>query len=345
MVAFSASQRQRIDELLRDSVDSKTTSALFYGVTDVNGPIYMNHVGHKLIDDPASDRINEDTVFWLCSQSKLVTSIATLQLIDQGKITRDTLAETILPELANLLVGSLPGIPLRFDPGTDFAYGFSSDIAGFIVERVSGKTLEQYFKDHIFNPLGIASTTFYPTDQIKQALLPLSYRTKKGEIERWNAPPVVDMDPANVKVFLGGVGLYSTQKDYLAILRHLLQIKAGVASEPILTLSTVESLFQPTLCTKAADTINIQMPIFSRYLNAPVGCGQWSTGLLVNLEDVPGKRRKGSGAWGGWASTTYFMDPASGIAVLMGAQLVPSGDDEYEKLFGILESEVYKAIS
>jgi len=142
-----------------------------------------------------------------------------------------------------ILKGSLSGVPLRFEPGTNFAYGFSSDCAGFIVERLSGKSLDQYFQDHIFGPLGIKSASFYLTPPLKDRLLPLSYRTKSGTVERWNATPVVDQDPAHVRVHLGGVGLYASQKDYLAVLRHLLQIKAGSAANPIVSRASVDTMY------------------------------------------------------------------------------------------------------
>ncbi|KAJ7147546.1 beta-lactamase/transpeptidase-like protein [Mycena crocata] len=63
--------------------------------------------------------------------------------------------------------GSFPAQLLKFEPGVDFAYGLSTDSVGFIVERLSGKSLDQYFKDHIFAPLGITSASFYLTPDLK----------------------------------------------------------------------------------------------------------------------------------------------------------------------------------
>ncbi|KAJ7168538.1 beta-lactamase/transpeptidase-like protein [Mycena filopes] len=371
----------------------------------------MHQEGTKLVDDPTSEAIDEDTVFWLCSQTKMITSIAALQLIDRGMITLDTPVEKILLELANpvivtehdeegrpsavvpakgkitfgqllnhssgldygvdgttpasgmpvayahsykgedvsaffkILKGSLPGIPLRFEPGTNYAYGFSTDCAGFIVERLSGKSLEQYFQDHIFAPLGITSASFYLTPNLKERLLPLSYRLNTGVIERWKRPSVVEVDPVHVRVHMGGVGVYASQKDYLAILRHLLQIQAGIATTPILSRASVDSMFASTLPASGAATLSVMARLADPYLGLPGRCSQFGRGLCVNTVDVPGKRRAGSGAWGGWANTSFFVDPATGVAAVFATQLVPAGDDAHKRLFDVLEREMYSGLN
>ncbi|KAJ7745676.1 beta-lactamase/transpeptidase-like protein [Mycena metata] len=407
---LTLSQRETLDLILSTAVSTKSTPALFFGLTTTEGPIYMHQEGHKMVDDPSSAAIDEDTVFWLCSQTKLITTIAALQLIEQGKIALDSPVETVLPELANpvvvvdhdeagrprttvpakakitmgqllnhssgldywidraaaeddlsppythsykdedasvffkILQGSLPGVPLKFEPGTDFGYGCSTDCAGFVVERLSGKSLEQYFQDHIFAPLGITSASFYLTPALKARLLPLSYRAKSGVLEQWDRPPVIDQDPANVRVHLGGVGLYASQKDFLTILRHLLQINAGTATNPILSRASVDSMFTPTLPPAGARTLGALVETFNPYLNFPTGSAQFSYGLNVNTTDLPGKRKAGSGGWGGWANTSFFVDPTAGVAAVFGTQLVPPSDDTYERVYVELEGAVYTAL-
>ncbi|KAF7336865.1 hypothetical protein MVEN_02122800 [Mycena venus] len=324
-LSFSAAQTDSFNKILSNAVSSKTTGAVFFGVTTADGPIYLHTAGTKVPDEPESGVIDQDAVFWLCSQTKLITTIAALQLIDQGKITVDTPVETVLPELANpvvvtacddegrptkavpaqrkiifgqllnhssgldysiykstslpnqmskayshsykdedvsaffnILKGSFSGLPLKFEPGTDYAYGFGTDCAGFVVERLSGKSLEQYFQDHIFSPLGITSASFYLTPPLKDRLIPLLQRNESGIVQKWKGPFVFDQDPAHVRVHLGGVGLYSSQKDYLTLLRHLLQIKgafSGTATNPILSRASVDSMFTPTLPPAGATTL------------------------------------------------------------------------------------------
>ncbi|KAJ7146165.1 beta-lactamase/transpeptidase-like protein [Mycena epipterygia] len=415
MMSLSAPQKAKFDQILDEAVERKSTPALFFGVTNVDEVIYMHQAGAKLVNDPSSGAIDEDTVFWLCSQTKLITTIAALKLIEQGKIELDTYVEKVLPELANpvivtgyddmgkplttpakskitfgqllnhssgldyvpadrtgpanhvplayshrykpgedvstffkIIQGSLPGPPLKFEPGTDFTYGFGCDCTGFIIERLSGKSLEQYFQEYIFTPLGIKFASFYLTPPLKERLLPLSYRNRNGTIERWKGPSVIDYDPENVRVHLGGTGLYCSQKDYLAILRHLLQIKSGRAASPILTLAFVDMMFEPTLAPGGAATINTTDRIFIKNLienvGIPAGAAQFSRGLLLTTADVPGKRKKHSGAWCGYACTAYFIDPTTGVAAVFGTQLAPTGDAKYEELYALLEKELYSGL-
>jgi len=244
-----------------------------------------------------------------------------------------------------ILKGSLPGVPLNFEPGTDFAYGFSSDCAGFIVERLSGKSLEEYFQEFIFAPLGIKSASFYLTPDRRERLLPLSFRNKDGTIERWKKPPVIDQEPAHVRVHLGGVGLYASQRDYLAILRHLLQIKFGRATNPILSLASVNLMFEPTLPPRAAATLGIFRSSVIQGLGLPAGSAQFGRGLLLTTADAPGKRKEGTGSWGGWANTSFFVDATSGIAVVLGTQLAPAYDEKYTQLYAQLEKELYAGLT
>ncbi|KAJ6492574.1 beta-lactamase/transpeptidase-like protein [Mycena vitilis] len=404
---LTTAQTDAFDRILADAVSSKTSGGVFFGVTTVDEAVYMGAAGTKLVDDPASGAVNEDTVFWQCSQTKLITTIAALQLIEQGKIALDTPVESLLPELANpvvvtarddkghptattpakekilfghllnhssgldyyhdgttpasgmpiayshsyaedegilkffdILKGPLPRVPLKFEPGTDFGYGVSVDCAGFIVERLSGKSLEQYFQDHIFAPLSITSASFYLTPELKDRLLPLAYRTKNGVIENWKGPSPIDHDPAHVRVHMGGAGLYASEKDFLTLLRHLLQIKAGGATNPILSRASVDSMFAPTLPPAGLASLGVIAP----YAGLPSAGVDFGRGLCVTTVGMPGRRSKGSGTWGGWASTSFFVDPAAGLAVVVGNQVVPTGDAEHRRLCDALEKELYKAL-
>ncbi|KAJ7107784.1 beta-lactamase/transpeptidase-like protein [Mycena epipterygia] len=266
-----------------------------------------------------------------------------MQLIEQGKIELDTYVEQMLPELANPVVllnhtsrldysvdrtipanyiplayshiyqpgegistffkitqGSLPGQPLRHEPGTDFSYGFCSDCAGFIVERLSGKSLEQYFQEYIFAPLGIKSASFYLTPSLKERLLPLS-RYSNGTI--CPESPVMDLDPANG--FIQAAWAYiPRRKTTLRFCDTCSKSKApGRATNPILTLTSVNTMFEPSLPPAGAVSMNAASAAFAKHVGIPTGAAQFGRGLLINTADIPGKRKKNSGTWGGWACT------------------------------------------
>ncbi|KAF7291593.1 hypothetical protein HMN09_01250400 [Mycena chlorophos] len=403
---LTSEQKAKIQSILNEAVGNKVIPALFFGVA-TRDALEIHLSGNKYFDDPFSDPIDENTIFWLCSQTKLIAAIAGHQLIEQGKIQLDTPVEEIIPELANpvvvtahdengrisatrpavgkitfgqlfnhssgldynldgttpssgvpiaysntytspdvseffkILKGPLDGIPLRFDPGTSFTYGFSNDVLGFIVENVSGKTLEQYFKDHIFGPLGLNSATFYPTAEVKSRLLPLTYRNADGSLVRWPLPPPVDAEAELIKLHLGGVGLYATEKDYLTVLQHILQIQGGTAANPILSQTSVARLFEQTLTPAGAEAISALITTWSEGVGLPPNSAQWGYGFSVTTADAPGLRKKGTGSWGGWATTVYLIDPTTGIAVVAGTQLAPSGDPTFVKIFNQLQQVVY----
>lgn len=109
---------------------------------------------------------------------------------------------------------------------------------------------------------------------------------------------------------LGGVGLYASQKDYLTVLRHLLQIKgvfcshnlslpaqcefaAGCAVNPILSRASVDSMFTLSLSPTGATTL---FQSADPDIGLPEGAAQYGHGLFVNTSDVPGKRKSGCGA-------------------------------------------------
>ncbi|KAJ7505439.1 beta-lactamase/transpeptidase-like protein [Mycena galericulata] len=406
MVSLSEQQQNAIRGIMSRAVESGNLPALFFSLTDQHGPLFTHQEGRKVVGDPSSELIDEDTVFWICSQTKLVTSIAALQLIEQGKIELTTPVSEILPELADPVIvtgrdskgiptttvpaknpitfgqllnhtcgmeynldgntfgtfpiatqhiyskeedsstfftiakGSFPGQLLKFEPGTDFAYGFSVDCVGFIVERLSGKSLDQYFKDHIFAPLGITSASFYLTPDLKERILPLSVRDADNKLVRFNNQvPIINQDPETTNVHFGGVGLYSSLKDYLTLLRHLLQIKAGTAKDPILSEASAATMFEPTLNPAAMNSL-------AKMLSVPEGSAQFSRALMVTTADIPGRRKKGTGSWAGWACTSYFIDPDTGIAAVFGTQIIPPAgfDMTYETVWMEVEAAIYAGL-
>ena len=124
----------------------------------------------------------------------------------QGKPMPDTVA------YCNL-VG---GLPLAFEPGEKWMYGFSIDVLGAVIEVLSGQSLGAYLKEHIFDPLGMADTGFYVPD-VKQDRIARLYRIDDGMKPS-------DRRYANEKPAFesGGGGLFSTVSDYSRFAQMLL---------------------------------------------------------------------------------------------------------------------------
>ncbi|KIM38852.1 hypothetical protein M413DRAFT_447549 [Hebeloma cylindrosporum] len=404
MVALTPTGKQSLDALVAKAVEDKKIPGFVFGATSVDEEIYFNAGGNHIVDDPSSAPVTEDTVFWICSQTKLLTHLAALQLIERGKLAEEDPVVDYLPQMANPVIvedemadnlvykpaqnvirvkhllnftsgtfypfkdatldnqleayatlhpkddhitgffnvvkGTLPGVPLRFEPGTNFAYGWSSDILGFVIEKASGQRLDDYLKENIFNPLGM-KPSFHLTPELKAKLLPITYR-RDGKLERWaNQGRLIEQDPSKVTAHLGGVGVYSSLKDYLNLLRHLLQILAGKATNPILKLEAVQSIFVPTLPEAGSKSLELFLSMFP---HVPKGTYSWGNALALNTSAVEGGRSNGTGFWSGWASTFHLIDPTKGVAVVFGTQLLPAMDAEILKASLDFENALYAAL-
>ena len=257
------------------SLDEALSAAVARG--DVPGLVVMAATRDRILYQGAFGKaevgrerpMTADAIFRIASMTKPVTSVAAMQLYEQGRFALDDPAEKYLPELANLMVfesfdhatgaykvrpaakkvtirhlfthtsglgyGFTSPIvrdfkprdgekyeagPLLFEPGTQWIYGTSVDWVGRLVEKLSGKNLEEYFRERIFTPLGM-SDTFYNVPEAKQARLVTVHQRQDGRadaplIEQPNQP----QRPATT--FNGGGGLSSTASDYIRFERMIL---------------------------------------------------------------------------------------------------------------------------
>ncbi|KAJ3513129.1 hypothetical protein NMY22_g15134 [Coprinellus aureogranulatus] len=252
--------------------------------------------------------------------------------------------EATTQEFFRQIKDGYPGIPLVFEPGAAFNYGYSSDVLGIVVEKITGVSLAEYTKKNIFNPLGVEST-FRLNEKLNSKRIELSFRESNGTISPWNnRAGLTPQYPEEVYLALGGVGVYSTLPDYATILRHLLKLEAGQkVAKPILKQSTVKTLFTPTLGEAGVTTLIENTLKYVDTWTDPSSFegANWSTGFALTAKDWPGRRKAGSGFWSGWAGTFYFLDPTTGIALVGGSQIVPFPDEGANKFFIKAEEIVY----
>jgi CubicO group peptidase (beta-lactamase class C family) len=211
-------------------------------------------------------------------------------------------------------VAKLGELPLKFDPGTDWHYGVSTDVAGAVVERASGKTLDEFFRERIFEPLGMVDTGFeVPAEKLER--FTVCYERKD---DKW----VVEDDPATsryakkVTLYSGGGGLVSTAADYW---RFLMMIAGGGEAGGV-------RLLKPG--TVAVMTHN-QLDDATGWMDQP-GQG-FGLGFRVVVEPVPEEDRRmlGEYGWAGRASTQYWTNPREEITVVTLEQTLPYSDKAY----------------
>jgi methyl acetate hydrolase len=234
---------------------------------------------------------------------------------------------------------ALPRMPLMFDPEARWAYGGGLDRVGRLVEIVSGKTLDTYFRDHIFSPLGMKDTGFSVTEEQRARQANLHVRKADGTL----APQPIEKRTVS-KVFSGGGGIYSTAPDYLALLQTLLS-GGATAGGRILRPETVKAMSTNQIGDLEAGILKTTNPALSNDVDFFPGVRlRWGLGHMINLDPVQDGRKAGSLTWAGLYNTYYWMDPASRIAGVMMMQILPFADERALNVYRQFESGIYHAL-
>jgi CubicO group peptidase (beta-lactamase class C family) len=231
-------------------------------------------------------------------------------------------------------LGAAAGVPLMFEPGSAWTYGVGLDWAGELVAAVTGRTLDIYLAEHVFAPLGMTETSFLPTLAQADRRASMHARAEGGAL----APSPFGLPPPPHPA-MGGGGLYATARDYLRFLEAILAGGAPILKPGSLALMTgtaweglevgVLPGVNPALCAG-----------FDPF---PGEVKRWGLGFLINPKPGPNGRAAGSLAWAGLANCYYWADPASGVAGVFLAQLLPFGDPSALEAFGAFERAVYSA--
>jgi CubicO group peptidase (beta-lactamase class C family) len=212
-------------------------------------------------------------------------------------------------------------MPLRWRPGTRWEYSVSTDVLGRLVEVVAGKPLGKVLSERIFEPLGMDDTSFN---------LPHSKIDRLTELfQRQDDSSYLSVDPPSdqstwvkpVTLESGGGGLVSTAADYFKFAEMLRCLGASNGSS-ILGRKTAEYMMRNHL-PGGADLTSMGQPIFSETSYDGIG---FSLGGSVVVDAAKSKAlcSEGEFAWGGVASTAFWVDRKEGLVVVFLTQLLPS---------------------
>ena len=215
-------------------------------------------------------------------------------------------------------------LPLLFEPGAEWNYGVSTDVLGRVVEVASGQTLDEFFADRIFGPLGITDTTFWVDDDRASRLAAL-YGLGPGRKMIKMGPP---WDNARIKprMLSGGGGLVSTAADYHRFLQLLLDRPDSPAGE----LDGVRLLSPRTVRYMGRNHRpgGQDIATFGRalYAESPMHGSGFGLGFAVVTDPAAVKVDCSAGelSWGGAASTAFWIDQSEGLTVSFFTQLIPS---------------------
>lgn len=221
-------------------------------------------------------------------------------------------------------IKTLGKLPLAHQPGERFTYGLNVDVLGYLVEVLSGESLDKYFHKHIFEPLGMNDTYFYlPSSKFDRLVKVITedknHHLVKAPEESVNYPLVEGT------YYSGGAGLSSTVKDYAIFLQMLLN-KGEYNGKRLLARRTVE-----IITTNQIGNLNLGRDKFGLGFQITTANGQAKLGVS-----------EGSFSWGGYFSTTYWADPKERLVCLLFMQQSPLSHGEIQDKFRVL---VYQALN
>lgn len=363
------------------------------------GEVALRHTVGRA--DVASDRpLGDDAIYRIYSMTKPITSIALMQLYEQGRVLLEDPVSAYIPEFAEMQVftGGTPTAPkvrpaqttmtvkdvlthasgltygfffqnnldamyradglgdfqlpdytleegmrrlatkpLAFDPGTAWNYSMSTDVCGRLVEVIAGVGLDEYFAERITGPLGMDDTAFHvPAD--KKDRFTSNYALTPNEplliVDSFDASPYL-----SPPVFLsGGGGLVGTVDDYQRFVDMLLN-GGELDGRRIIGRKTLEYMTINHL--PEGKTLNeLGQSLFSEAVMEGMGFGLgFST--LVDPARNGAVSSGGEFAWGGAASTAFWVDPAEEITCVFMTQLMPSSSYPLRRE---LKATVYQAL-
>ncbi|MFN3312777.1 MAG: serine hydrolase domain-containing protein [Hyphomonas sp.] len=217
----------------------------------------------------------------------------------------------------------IAGLPLAFSPGTEWRYSHATDVLGAIVEIISGQSLDEFFRERIFGPLGMHDTDFWvPEDKVHQLMACYQKDAKTGE--------TVLADPAGAASKLyarrpnllnGGGGLVSTLRDYH---RFALMLLRGGTLDGARLISPKTWEFMRQNHLPGAQTMRgMGRSAFTEVMAEGVGFGLGGS-VVQDFVQTGQPSSDGTFSWGGLASTFFWIDSEEEIIAVQATQLMPS---------------------
>ncbi len=230
-------------------------------------------------------------------------------------------------------------VPLSFDPGTQWEYGINIDWAGQVIEAGSGMKLGEYIQKNITDPLGMTSTSFKISPEMRERMAKVHQRGEDGKLT-----VTQNETNQNPEFEAGGGGLYSTANDYVKFMRMVLNKGKG-NNQQILKPETVELMSQNAmglLRVKMLPTQNKGASLDAEFF--PGVPKTWGLSFMINEALAPTGRSAGSLAWAGLANTFFWIDPKKDVAGLILMQVLPFVDQKALGLFTNFEKTAYSTL-
>ncbi|VUC31071.1 unnamed protein product [Clonostachys rosea] len=371
------------ESIVSKAVEDGVIPGAIFLASDVEGKLRYSRAVSGM-----NSTYTEETALEVASLTKLVTTIAVLQLVERGLIRLEDDVSHLIPEFSSrgvldgdvnddgsytshpprntitlhrLLTHSAGGaytftddriakfvavspgyvsngtinsdfnFPLSYEPGEGWRYSNSLDRVGQIVEKLTELTLEDYFKNNIFQPLGISSASFWGGKRP-----PMVVRAHPNA--RAVPDPEAPSFTTGLKECFGGQGLFINLPDYMKILRSLL-----LDDQVLLKRETTALMFKPSLssASKAALIQELESATWTVGDIPKTKEYDWGLGGLLIDGDSHPYRRRNTLLWSGAPSVYWFIDRSAGVCGVFGTQVLPPSDPVVLPLIKAFEETVY----
>jgi CubicO group peptidase (beta-lactamase class C family) len=235
--------------------------------------------------------------------------------IPDGFLITDQVLKDAIPTLGKL--------PLLHDPGTKYTYGLNCDVLGYLVEVISGKSFKDFLNERLFGPLGMDDAYFYLPDEKTDRLVPVYANTDQGL--RPSVDERYDYPVKGAKSFYsGGAGISCTILDYARFMQMM--VNGG------------EYNGNQILARKTVDLMTTNQ-VGDLYGDGGFGLG---FGLVTEATKHQILNSVGNYSWGGYFSTSYWMDPEEDLIGLFFTQMAPMHYGDIHQKFQVL---TYQALT
>ena len=250
-------------------------------------------------------------------------------LYRKANLTGGTLAQ---------MVERLAALPLKFSPGTRWNYGVSTDVCGHLVEHFSGMALDRFIAERIAGPLGMQNSGFAVPAEAAERFA-ACYRHKAPGAYQLQDDPETSRYLSPPTFLSGGGGMVGTIDDYHRFARMLLN-KGELDGARLLGRKTVDYMAANHL-PGGRDLAAMGQPVFSETPYEGIGFG---LGFSVVVSPTAANVLDSAGefAWGGAASTYFWVDPVEEVIAVFLTQLLPSSTYPIRRE---LKTLVYQALA
>jgi CubicO group peptidase (beta-lactamase class C family) len=360
MIRLPDSALALLDDALRGSIDAGLAPGVVAAVTDRDGALYRGAFG--LAGTASREPLRTDYVFRIASLTKLVTTIAVLMLVEQGRVALDAPFKRYLAGFRQPpVLRSFDRETLSFDAAPaarditirdllTHTSGYGSWFLNDEIRALTGAVPEFYDPPFLMSEPGARFQYSISTDVLGQLFAPVTGRaladffaahifSPLGMRDTSYDPPsdpgrLVHLHTAAAGAFeqvpherrsnapRGGAGLYSTADDYLALLRLLLN--GGVASgHRLLSAETVAALARNQVGSLPVLRQRSALPALSDDFLFMDGTQRFGFGVLIETRARDSGRSAGSYGWGGLYNTYFWVDPAAGLGAIVMMQVSP----------------------